>query len=154
MSKKRFSDGFDSLFGDDFFQEEEQPKEEKTEAATAKSKAVARKKSGSSKKFASGLESLLSEAFEEEVQDQLAGKKSKKPSSTQRKSFGGLDSLIRSTIDPEKMRKSDSKKQRRLTIMIDADKVDQLKDIAKMEKTYLKYIIRDIVTAYLDKKQK
>ncbi len=154
MSKKRFSDGFDSLFGDDFFQEEEQSKEQKTESATAKPKAAARKKSGSSKKCASGLESLLSEAFEEEMQDQLSGKKSEKPSASQRKSFGGLDSLIRSTIDPEKMRKSDAKNQRRLTIMIDADKVDQLKDIAKMEKTYLKYIIRDIVTAYLEKMNK
>ena len=152
MSKKRFSEGFDSLFGDDFFREEEEVKEQKTDTATAKRKAAARKKSGSAKKFAAGLESLLSEAFEEEIEDQLAGKKGKTPSSSERKSLGGLDSLIRSTIDPKKIRKV-SKDARRLTILLDSEKVEKLKEIAKLEKTYLKYIIRDIVTEYLESRE-
>ncbi|MCB0653915.1 MAG: hypothetical protein KDC85_21740 [Saprospiraceae bacterium] len=152
MSKKRFSEGFDSLFsGDDFFKEE--VVEQKTESTSAKHKAGAFRKSAASKKFASGLESLLSEAFEEEVKDQLTGKKGETPSANQRKAFGGLDSLIRSTIDPKQMRKAD-KDARRLTILLDAEKVEQLKDIAKMEKTYLKYIIRDIVAEYLKSRGK
>jgi hypothetical protein len=152
MSKKRFSEGFDSLFSnDDFFNEE--ATEQKTESTSTQPKVDASRKSAASKKFASGLESLLSEAFEEEVKDQLAGKKGKKPSASQRKSFGGLDSLIRSTIDPKKIKKM-SKDARRLTILLEAEKVEKLKEIAKMEKTYLKYIIRDIVSEYLEKNRK
>ncbi len=152
MSKKRFSDGFDSLFtDDDFFKEE--VVEEKVQPTTTKRKVGVSGKSGASKKFAAGLESLLSEAFEEEVSDQLSGKKGKTPSPKQRKSFGGLDTLIKSTIDPKKIRKS-NKDDRRLTIMIETEKVEKLKKIAKLEKTYLKYIIRDIVTEYLEKKMK
>ncbi len=96
---------------------------------------------------------MLTEAFEEEIQDQLSGKKGKSPSATERKSFGGLDSLIRSTIDPKTIRKS-NKDTRRLTILLESEQVEQLKKIAKLEKTYLKYMIRDIVAEYLKEKGK
>lgn len=152
MSKKRFSEGFDSLFkNEDLFNEE--VREEKEKSTSAKRKADAPRKSASSKKFVAGLESMLSEAFEEELADQLAGKTPTTPSPEKRKKFGGLDSLIQSTIDPDKIRKS-TKNARRLTIMLDKEKVEKLKKIAKLEKTYLKYIIRDIVSEYLEKKIK
>ena len=152
MSKKGFSSAFDSLFMDDDFTVETKVVEEKKEkvATPTKTKVGGSKKSAASRKFTSGLESLLSEAFEEEFKDQVKGKKvkkEKKPSN-----LGGLDTLIKSTIDIKLLRKS-NKATRRLTILIENEKIDQLKDIAKLKKTYLKYIIRDIVSDYLAKER-
>lgn len=148
MSKKGFSSAFDSLFMDDDFTVETKVVEEKKVVTPTKRKVDGSKKSAASRKFASGLESLLSEAFEEEFKDQVKGKKAKREKRPS--GLGGLDTLIKSTIDIKLLRKS-TKDTRRLTILIENDKIDQLKDIAKLKKTYLKYIIRDIVSEYLAK---
>lgn len=135
---------------DDDFSVETKVVEVKKVATPRKRKVGGSKKTAVSSKFSSGLESLLSEAFEEEFKDQLSGKKKEAPK--RKDSLGGLDTLLKSTIDIKLLRKS-TKDSRRLTILIENEKIDQLKDIAKLKKTYLKYIIRDIVSEYLAKEQ-
>ena len=135
---------------DDDFTVETKVVEVKKAATPTKRKVGGSKKPAVSSKFSSGLESLLSEAFEEEFKDQLSGKKDKK--SKKPSSLGGLDTLLKSTIDIKLLRKS-AKDSRRLTILIENEKIDKLKDIAKLKKTYLKYIIRDIVSEYLAKQK-
>ena len=137
---------------DDDFSIETKVVETKKAATPTKRNVGGRKEPAvsSNSKFTSGLESLLSEAFEEEFKTQISGKKT--PKSKRPAGLGGIDTLIKSTIDIKLLRKT-SKDARRLTILIENEKIDQLKDIAKLKKTYLKYIIRDIVSEYLAKQE-
>jgi hypothetical protein len=63
--------------------------------------------------------------------------------------MGGLDALLRSTIEPSKM-KLQNKPVRRLTLAFDENKLDKLKYIARLERTYLKDIIDEIVEEFIE----
>ena len=144
MSKKRFTQGFDSFFGgddplEDSFVVEETAVEVKIEPRQQK-----QKKSTTSKKFATGLESIFMDILEEESKPVRA----KKP---KKKSFVGLDQLIRSTIDISKIESAD-KETKRLTILLEIEKIEALRKIAQTEKKRLKNIIRQIVADYLEEK--
>lgn len=158
MSKKKFTKGFDSLFGDiaeekqqqlALFPEPEQPK---------KSPKVQKDKTPS-KDFSAELQSFLTEAFEESFEKQMAAealpeeeKPKRKPRT--RKKFSGLDALIRSTIEPKPVEPIPEKNTKRVTLVIDKEKLSKLKSIARAERTYIKDIIDDMVSDFISQYEK
>lgn len=105
-------------------------------------------------KFASDLELFLKEAFEEsyeaqmqeEASDALPKKRSRRPDS-------GLDLLIRSTVEPVAISDNNTP-ERRVTLLIDQLKLEKLKTIAKLERTYIKNIMDDIVQEFIKSYEK
>lgn len=150
MSKKKFTAGMDSLFGglEDQHKEQESVSGKETKRSDKTSKA---KKDEARKGFKDDLHAFLREAFEESLEEKL---KEPAPAKTTGKSkagkpMGGLDALLRSTIEPSKM-KLQNKPVRRLTLSFDQQKLEKLKHIARLEKTYLKDIIDEIVEEFIE----
>ncbi|NJL74276.1 MAG: hypothetical protein HC892_03750 [Saprospiraceae bacterium] len=62
--------------------------------------------------------------------------------------MSGLDNLIRSTVESSRIEIHEAN-VRRVTFCFEEDKIEKLKTIARLEKTYLKNVIHDIVTEYI-----
>lgn len=166
MSKKRFTDGLESIFGE--VHEETFDRgllvEEKKARAAAKNKSTTStpKKRSSRKNFTTDLDSLfdgsLSEVVEEKLQEKrvvaprknLKGK-SKSLEHTKRvhKPLSGLDALIRQTLDSGSLA-YDPNAKKRISFTCEKVKLDKLKKIARQEKAYLKDILGDIVASFIN----
>lgn len=153
MSKKKFADSIGNLFSDD----DADILSEESVLLTATSVSDKKRNPQSSrashgKNFATDLESFLKEAFEESLETHLQGdaraavdtqlkKRNRRPS-------GGLDLLIRSTIEPTVTSDTDAH-TRRVTLLFDPKKLDKLKTIARLERTYLKDIVDELVLEFI-----
>ncbi len=155
MSKKNFTDGLESLLTEapeqDRFLSEKPPSGSKS---SGKKEAGQRRSTGS-KNFTSNLQSFLQDTFEESFEERLQqlekrettpNKEIKKRS---RKPLSGLDALIRQTIEPSSVRVA-AQATRRLVVAFDEQQLQKLRQIAKLEKTYLKKIIVDLVEDYIN----
>lgn len=159
MAKKRFTDNFDSLFGDPM--EELQPEKEETNATGKASgehpvQTDEDSKKAGGKDFTDSLQSFLSETFEASFEKHMAEAENKKKQAARtsrkpRRRRSGLDMLIRSTVEPSKIEieEGDQPRRRRITLTFEPQKLEKLKNIAKVEKAMLKDIINDIVGEYI-----
>lgn len=157
MAKKRFTDNFESLFGDPM--EELQPESKEKRAAGQASgddsvEADEDSKKGGGKTFTDSLQSFLSETFEESFERQLAEAEKKKtpvPAPKPRRRRSSLDMLIRSTVEPSKVEieEGDEARRRRITLTFEPQKLEKLKNIAKIERAMLKDIINELVGDYI-----
>lgn len=152
MSKKRFSEGLDDLFSDS-----------KSSVGTLfgnpnAAPAPTPERRSSHKNFMSDLDSLIQEALEESFEHQEANRSddalpSSKSKSTARETSSvlphGLDSLIRQTIDIQEASPDETTGKRRLTVSVDKTKVEQLKAIARLEKSYLKDLLVGLIDDYI-----
>ncbi len=168
MAKKNFIDGLDSIFGGDSNEGNEDLTIITQEKEPPKTKKKTRKKSKSSKDFTADLDSLLQEALQESVEQHASKKKTSLPvAKTKRnpkrgrikRTLSGLDALIRQTvessqIDVQEESGSSKPKKKRVTFSFDRDKVDKLKSIARLEKSYIKDIVNSIVTEYIEEYEK
>lgn len=154
MSKKRFTAGLESLFGDatDPFSDKEHgalPAE--VELAQGKQGDTAKKPG--TKDFSSALASFLHTAFEDAFEEQIEARKSAPSAASDTpvqppKPASGLDLLIRSTITPSGV-EIHPFATRRITLVFDNDMLGKLKSIAKIEKSHMKDIVNDIVATYI-----
>jgi len=161
VSKKKFADDLGSLFGFtpevEVFQEDNpllKAKEEKKVSAKRKpstkkdTTSKARKKI--SKNFNADLESLFSEVFEEKV----AKISEKQPERAKRirkvRPRLGLDSLIRNTRDTDTTEGEVTKEQKRVTFLYSKKQLEKLKQISKKDSRFMKDIIGEALTAWLD----
>jgi len=103
------------------------------------------------KKFSNDLQTFLQEAFDDSfekysdpnyIHDDTSNKK------RTLKPMAGLDAILRSTVDPKSMRLGPGN-TRRLTLVFDESKLNKLKSIARMERSYLKDIIDEIVESFI-----
>jgi len=170
LSKKKFISGLESLFGnssEDAFQEEsplidikeEEKKPRKQKPKTPKSKAtsgggavaIAKR---SSKNFTSDLETLFEEALAETIEEKVekANQKEelKKRAKKRRRPLSGLDALIRRTEGMDYVEVNVPNKKR-VTFVFDKVKLERLKMIAKSKKLYLKDIIGDVMSSFIEK---
>jgi len=160
VSKKRFTDGLESLFG---FSEggelpEESPLLEETEVKVKVVSKPKAKRKRSSKNFTSDLDSLFEDSLQETIEEtrtEYREKVSKKSSKKrkQRRPVSGLDALIRRTLEGSEAEVSYDKRKR-VTFVFEKSKVEKLKRIAKAEKVYLKDILGDLVKEYLSQYEK
>ncbi len=154
MSKKRFTTGLESLFGEttDLFSDKEQnalPAD--VELAQGKQGDTAKKPGA--KDFSSALASFLHTAFEDAFEEQIEARKSAPSAASDTpvqppKPASGLDLLIRSTITPSGV-EIHPFATRRITLVFDNDMLGKLKSIAKIEKSHMKDIVNDIVATYI-----
>lgn len=145
MSKKRFSEGLDDLFKD-------LPAEEET-WGHASDQPLRERKAGH-KNFVHDLDQLLQEAMDETASERdaelpaAAGAKSKvRPSYSA--PMEGLDALIRQTIDIQELNTDEASGKKRLTVAIDKVQLERLKAIARLENSYLKDIMIQLINAYI-----
>lgn len=166
MAKKNFIDGLDSIFGDGNDSEELSiiTKENKADRKTPR-----RKRKSSGKDFTADLDSLLQEALQESVAQHAKKKRNKLPvAKTNRqaqrgrikRTLSGLDALIRQTVTSSEMEITEQDpgsslpKKKRVTFSFDRVKVDKLKSIARLEKSYIKDIVNGIVSEYIEEYEK
>lgn len=161
MAKKRFTDGLSDLFDNPFdatvpnqATEQEQSvigeDEVQMEVDIPVPSDKARKKL-SSKGFTGSLDSFLSDSFEQE--GVTTGSPSNSPRRRNRKT--GLDFLIRSTVQADDEDRNPRGKQqkdtKRVTLIFRKDHLSELKSLAKDRNIYLKDLVGEMVSAYLDK---
>jgi len=167
LSKKKFTTGLESLFGnpsEKAFQEEsplidveETPQkqvEKQAKKAKVKDKAVAAARRAASKNFTSDLETLFEKALSETIEDKIdrANQKQevRKQAKKRRRPLSGLDALIRRTGDMDYIEVNVPNKKR-VTFVFDKQKLERLKKIAKNKKLYLKDIIGDVMSSFIEK---
>lgn len=155
LSRKKFTDDIGYLFGDD---EDAEILSEESVLLSGKGDYEKKRNGGSrashGKNFSSDLENFLKEAFEESFEAHAQGATSAASMDSQikkrnRRPSSGLDLLIRSTVEPIITSETDAH-IRRVTLLVDQKKLEKLKTIARLERTYLKNIVDDIVETYIE----
>jgi hypothetical protein len=145
VAKKNFKSGLEDLFNDAM---------EGNIAKNVSEKMATKKPSSKSKKsFSSGLESLFEEAITEttieSAQATKDGKKSKGSTKRSKPAFG-IDSLICETVETSKIERVTAPEgKKRVTITFDKEKLEKLKKIARLQKSYLKDIVNEVVGEYI-----
>lgn len=148
MSKKKFSQGLSELLDDIVGSPGEL--EQITQTPTA-----APRRHGS-KNFFADLESLMEEAMHEgEGQETLReappSHKSKSDQTQMQAGFaGGLDMLIRQTISLEEQTIQSAEDKRRITVIIDRQKAERLKQIARTQNAFMKDLIARMIESYIE----
>lgn len=167
MSKKKFNSGLESLFSEGADQDLEQGRvtllntKKKSTKTIKKAEVKTDAAAAPIKSFTSDLDSLfndmMTEAIEEKVERIITDKE--KPKRKRRiissKPLSGLDALFRRTV--EKSEEEEVKIERnikRVSFTFHKDRLLKLKTIAKMEKSYLKDIISEVVSGYIDEYEK
>lgn len=168
MSKKRFTSGMEDLLheasqtspvymaGSSKSQQNLTPMEGNTLPVEGISligeKPVAPLRRSHGKKFSDDLQIFLQEAFDDSFEKYLDPNYVHDDSSNKKRSLkpmAGLDAILRSTVDPKSMRLGPGN-TRRLTLVFDESKLNKLKSIARMERSYLKDIIDEIVESFIN----
>lgn len=152
MAKKKFKMGLGDLL--DNAMENDTPKTEpkKTRKTTQKQpKRTTSKKT--TKSFSTNLDDLFQEAIEESVQEQADNlKKKKRTISKRKKPMFGLDALIRETVETSKVEVVPTN-TKRVTFVFDETKINKLKQLARLKKSYVKDIVNEIISEYLDENE-
>ena len=163
MSKKRFSSGLDSLFdsprdGHDFVESAmaTQAPPPSVSELEAEVKAVVMKRT-TTKNFTSDLDSLFQYAFTEAIEEKA--EKLRRESglddpfdtkrNTYKKPLAGLDALIRETVDTSLVG-FEHAPIKRFTIMFENKKIEKLKTIAKQERAFVKDLVGDVLTEFIN----
>ncbi len=167
MSKKKFTDGLESLFTTDHNKESGEGTAFLEGAVAAEEQDKGRsgsRRSSSRKNFTTDLDSLLEEAMQETFDEQMQSKEASSGSAGsgskaqvfhqqthRRRPMGGLDMLIRRTVERGSVEEDKTTGTKRLTVTFDKTKLRKLKKIARIEKAYLKDILGEIVAEYIKK---
>lgn len=153
MSKKKFSEGLDDLFKDLHTDE--------GFWGHPVADAPVRERRPASKNFMHDLDALLQEALDEGLEKMEAAEnlpaaslpgsnKSKSPAAkAHRAPSSGLDALIRQTIDVQEMNADEESGKKRLTVTVDKLKLEKLKTIARLENSYMKDILVQLIDEYI-----
>jgi hypothetical protein len=163
MSRKKFTDGWESLFETthdvDLMEKtssEHTPADisKKTRKPAANRQAAKKTRTSTGKSFTCDLESFLQEAFEDSFAEQTKQRSDSEPAPGAKtpltNNAQGLDALIRSTINHDSISIDESGTgPKRLVLFLDEKKILKLKNIAKTEKTLLRNIIDQIVAEYI-----
>ena len=162
MSKKKFTTGLDSIFtpepnavtgrGTAFLRNPFEPDDNNGEKAPKPVKRSSRKN------FTTDLDSLLEEALQESFDEQMEASTSSDSKAQvfhkqapRKRHISGLDKLIRSTVESSEMKVEENPAagRKRLTVTFEKKKVEKLKKIARIEKSYLKDILGDLVANFI-----
>ncbi len=147
---KGFKAGLESLFQEAW--KEDGFEEKSILLSDIKAAPKKKRKNSSSKNFTDSFNALFEEAFEETVDEKIKELKhgsqaSSKPINSTTNT--GIDQLIKSTIETSRVEINEVQNKKRVTFVFDRDKLDKLKQIARLEKTYLKDIINDVVASFI-----
>jgi hypothetical protein len=159
VSKKRFTGGFDSIFG----RAEEEPVKIMSddiapiavEAAPLEPSAFNKK--ATTKNFTSDLDALFRDAMSEAVEERVTRIKRSvgieddpfEESTRQfKKPLSGLDALIRQTMETS-LAGMEHAAVKRITLLFESAKIDKLKNIAKMERAFMKDLVQSVINEFI-----
>jgi len=159
VSKKKFKAGLESLFGDvgDDHLQGISPLLEEEEQGKTDTKPGKRKKKRSRKNFSPDLEDLFQSALEKEYKETETSTSMTQGRNTTNKKRKerpviGIDALIRKTsTEVQDELGGISPLKKRVTLTLEKHKLEQLKSIAKSKKSYLKDVVDEIISQYLNK---
>jgi hypothetical protein len=153
VSKKRFAEGFNDLFGE-MLEEDAQKKETKSKEKKKKRSSSRKAKRAPSKNFTQRFDALFEQTLfdkvyekVEEVKDETEEEATSASDSPPPK---GIDLLIRKTLQNSQVEVENPVDQKRVTFTFDKALLEKLKSIAKMEKKYLKDLIRKAVAEFIE----
>lgn len=163
MSKKKFKAGLESLFGDTGGEDQlpgirpllvEEKEKAKSKKNTLRGKKPRRR---SSKNFTSDLEGLFHSALDKEYKESIENnpttKRDRRVKKRSERPVIGIDALIRRTSSENRDDIGISTPmKKRVTFTLEKKKIEQLKSIAKSKKAYLKDIVDDIISRYLNER--
>jgi len=149
--KKGFSAGLHDLFSDNTSAQSSLFGVEERRAPVTSGKL-------SVKNFLSDIDTFLQEALEESMEKYEANQpdsvtpsaKTKATAIPPRKLPSGLDALIRQTIDVQEINADEAAGKKRLTVSVDRTKLEQLRVIARLENSYLKDLITQVIDGYIN----
>jgi hypothetical protein len=151
MSKKKFTNGLESLFFEGHDEEITMTMVEPTVAVREERMSSTRTVRKGGKDFSSDIDQVIIDSFvTNNDEKQRSGDADinyahiKKP---KRNSLGGLESLLTRTLEISDF---DFETKRRIVLILEQAKVDRLKEIAKSEQSFLKDIITKSVSYYID----
>ncbi|MCH2023334.1 MAG: hypothetical protein MK207_12730 [Saprospiraceae bacterium] len=127
-----------------------EPKVKQTTSITTQSQKQKKKKG---KSFANNLQQFFQESLDEHDEEKVVAVKNKNKQDGKGESrVVGLDLLIRQTTKENIKYKSRRNKlnTKRVTVVLETKKIDELKRIAKLEKLRLYQIIGGLVAGYID----
>lgn len=148
MSKKRFTDGLNDLVNNEYDTLEVGVVDQRGVGSNAQ---PIRKSGG--KRFVTTLDSLLAEVSEDPFFSEprtgvnRPGKSKTTETSGYRAPVTGLDALIRQTLQVD--HSQDDETKRRISVIVDRQKLDRLKTIARMEGAFMKDIITELIEEYV-----
>lgn len=141
MSKKNFKAGFEDLFHD---------AKDGSLAENVAQKGKSKRSASAGKSFAADLESLFEETMVETTLEAAKAARQGKPAKPQSpRQYAGIDALIRDTVESSDMEVVSREGQKRIAITLEQEKLEKLKKIAQLQKSYLKDVIRDLVAEYI-----
>ena len=153
MSKKKFLDGIDDIFSGALT--EHQDSHDFVENTSNSSGSPTARRSTHHKTFVTNLDSLLAEITEDpffsDHQPETVsrpGKSKSTQSGGYRAPVTGLDALIRQTLTPFEGEDEETTKKR-ISVIVDKIKLERLKTIARMEGSFMKDIIADLIETYV-----
>jgi hypothetical protein len=161
VSKKKFTGGLDTLFEVTETVMDNTPSVSQARQAESSTTQSALVRRVTSKNFTSDLDSLFQEAFTEAVEEKLGKMKRasgiEDPFENNRRQYkqplSGLDALIRSTVDTS-LAGLDHAAIKRLTIMFEYQKIEKLKSIAKVERSFVKDLVSGVLTEFINDYEK
>ena len=167
MGKKKFSSGLDSLFDAKDEQHELDLQKELSDVRiqgdqrTTSVQETPSIRRASNKNFTSDLDSLFQDAFTDSVEEKAEKLRrlanNDDPFESNRRQYkqplSGLDALIRSTMDTS-LAEFDHAPVKRLTIMFENLKIEKLKSIAKMERSFVKDLVGGVLTEFINDYEK
>jgi hypothetical protein len=154
MSKKKFTDGLESLFtvsDDEMVDHYSNGAYSEATTETVIEQVVETRPRRSGKNFTTDLGNAMQDAFVKTEDTFLAQEDnlnlSDMSKKTMRKPLTGLDALLRRTIESSDL---DNETKRRVVLIIESGKFEKLKEIAKEESIFLKDIIEKSVSFFID----
>ena len=154
MGKKRFSDGLNDLFSESNAAQQGNLFGEGRVVPTAAERKVVHKN------FLQDIDTLLQEALEESMERYEANQPDTTTPSGKTKATGanisyrapltGLDALIRQTIDVQEIATDEETGKKRLTVTVDRSKLEKLKAIARLENSYMKDLLVQLIDEYIE----
>lgn len=167
QNKKSFSDNLESLMEYNLYEDNLQDNtsvldafkkkivlvEEDSEEPEKKTDA---KKKTSRKSFSDGLESFFKESIEEAIGDSTVTEMKRGVIKKGKQKAIGIEILLQRTLseNQDETEEERNTSTRRITFVIDTEKADLLKNIARKEKQHIKQIVGRLVEEYLQKKKK
>lgn len=154
MAKKRFTDGLSDLFDQPAFHQQVSDPQETYEGRDMGNDEVsfevdipvskqASKNKISGKGFSGSLDNFLNDSF-----GQMGVNKQRRKT--------GLDFFIRSTVQPDEesdAAKANTPDTKRVTLIFRKDHLEELKELAKQRDIYLKDLVGEMVSQFLEGKE-
>ncbi len=148
---KGFKAGLENLLAEAW--QEDTPMKQTEEEETSSNHPTLPEKRLAVKNFTESFDALFKEAMEETISEKVKTIKSggESPVTKRRKkSFDlGLDRLIRNTIETSTVEIEETVGHKRVIFVFDEQKLEKLKRIARLEKTYLKDILNELVSEFI-----